>query len=107
MAELGTPELHQSTVAERFQSLAWNWQDETAHLSSFTKRILNPYYQQIIGMGPAAVPFLLRDHAREPKDWFWALYAVTGENPVAAQDEGDVTAMSRAWLNWGKQRGMI
>jgi len=107
MAELGTPELHQTTVEERFQTLARHWQEETAHLSSFTKRILNPHYQQIIGMGPAVVPFLLRDLAREPRDWFWALSSVTGENPVAAQDEGDVVAMSTAWLNWGKQRGMI
>jgi hypothetical protein len=107
MAELGTPELHQTTVEERFQSLARNWQEETAHLSSFTKRILNPHYQQIIGMGPRVVPFLLRDLAREPKDWFWALCSVTGENPVAARDEGDIGAMSRAWLNWGKQRGII
>jgi hypothetical protein len=107
MAELGTPELHQTTVEERFRSLARNWQEETAHLSSFTKRILNPHYQQIIGMGRPVVPLLLRDLARQPKDWFWALYSVTGENPVAAQDEGDIVAMSKAWLNWGKQRGMI
>jgi hypothetical protein len=107
MTELGTPELHQTTVEERFQSLARNWQAETAHLSSFTKRILNPHYQQIIGMGPPVVPFLLRDLAREPKDWFWALSSVTGENPVVARDEGDIVAMSKAWLNWGKQRGMI
>jgi hypothetical protein len=107
MAELGTPELHQTTVEERFRSLARNWQEETAHLSSFTKRILNPHYQQIIGMGPAVIPFLLRDLAREPKDWFWALYSITGANPVGAQDEGDIVAMSKAWLNWGKRRGII
>lgn len=107
MAELGTPELHQTTVEERFQSLSRSWQEETAHLSSFTKRILNPHYQQIIGIGPPVVPFLLRDLVRAPKDWFWALHSITGANPVAAQDEGDFTAMSKAWLNWGKQRGMI
>jgi hypothetical protein len=104
---LGTPELHHTTVEERFQNLARNWQEETTHLSSFTKRIPNRHYQQIIGMGPAVVPFLLRDLAREPKDWFWALYSVTGANPVAAQDEGDIAAMSKAWLDWGRQRGMI
>src|SRR5260370_9124701 len=107
MAELGTPELHQTTVEERFQSLARNWQEETAHLSSFTKRILNPHYQQIIGMGPAVVPFLLRGLAREPQDWFWALYSVTGENPLAAPDQGDIPAMSHARPKRGKQRGTI
>src|SRR5437667_12846898 len=107
MAELGTPELHQTTVEERFRSLARNWQEETAHLSSFTKRILNPHYQQIIGMGPAVVPYLLQELAREPKDWFWALYSVTGENPVAAQDAGDIVAMCTAWRTWDKQRGMM
>jgi hypothetical protein len=107
MAELRTPELHQSTVEERFRSLSQSWRNETAHLSSFTKRVLNPHYQQIIGMGPAVVALLLRDLAKQPRDWFWALHSITGENPVAAQDEGDVAAMSKAWLNWGKQRGII
>src|SRR5271167_4109730 len=107
MAELGTPELYQTTVEERFQTLSRNWQEETAHLSSFTKRILNPRYQQIIGIGPPVVPLLLRDLAREPRDWFWALHAITGANPVSLQDEGDFAAMREAWLNWGKQRGMI
>src|SRR5260370_19800093 len=101
MGELGTTELDQTEVAERFRSLARNWQEETAHLSSFTKRILNPHYQQIIGMGPAVVPFLLRDLAREPKDLFWALFSVTRENPVPAQDVRDIAAMSKPWLNWG------
>src|SRR5260370_9695720 len=103
MAELGTPELHQTTVAERFRSLARNWQEETAHLSSFTKRILNPHYQQIIGMGPAVVPFLLRDLAREPKDWFWALFSVTGENPVSPQAQARIAPMSEACLNWARR----
>jgi hypothetical protein len=57
--------------------------------------------------GTGSSSFLLRDLAREPKDWFWALYSVTGANPVAAQDEGDIAAMSKAWLDWGRQRGTI
>src|SRR2546429_9333435 len=92
MAELGTPELHQTTVEERFRSLARNWQEETAHLSSFTKRILNPHYQQIIGMGPAVVPYFLQELAREPKGLVWGPYSLTGKKTLAAPDEGGIAA---------------
>jgi hypothetical protein len=96
----------QEEVSDSFRRLRDNWIEATAHLSSHTKRILDPNYQRIIGLGPAVVPLLLDELRENPRDWFWALTAITGENPVDPQDAGDIARMSRAWLEWGRQQGL-
>jgi hypothetical protein len=75
--------------------------------SSVVKLVIHPAYQRIIGKGPAAIPFILRELQRAPDHWFWALNAITGEDPVPEKDRGDIHAMTRAWLEWGKQSGYI
>jgi hypothetical protein len=86
----------------RFNLLARKWKKETVNLSSTQEIILHPAYQSIIGMGPAVVPFILRELRRSPDFWFWALRCVTGENPVTQNMRGDVAAMTKAWLDWGR-----
>jgi hypothetical protein len=39
--------------------------------------------------------------------WFWALVAITGENPVPLAVQGHVTAMTDAWLKWSRENGWI
>ena len=43
-------------------------------------------------MGPDVVPLILSELEKEPHHWFWALEAITDENPVAESDAGDVEA---------------
>lgn len=86
----------------RFERLAAEWKRDASVWSSGTRRVLHPAYQKIIGLGPAVVPFLLQDL---PNDWFYALWAVTGEDPVAKSDQGNIRAMSDAWLAWGHAHG--
>ena len=38
---------------------------------------------------------------------FWALEAITGENPVPAADRGKVQKMADAWVAWGREQGLI
>ena len=64
-------------------------------------------YQQIIGMGITAIPFILREMAVKPGQWFWALKSISGEDPVAPECRGNVKEMTNAWLKWGKERGYI
>ena len=90
-----------------FRELASRWRSETDVVSSVSEMVLNPAYQQIIGMGPNAVPFLLRELERESGHWFWALEAITRTNPVDPHDQGDVPAMRAAWLQWGKRHGYL
>jgi hypothetical protein len=68
--------------------------------------MLRPY-QKIIGMGRDAVPLILGELQREPDQWFWALEAITDENPVPAEAAGKVRLMAEAWLEWGREHGYL
>ena len=66
---------------------------------------MHPAYQQIIGMGEYALPLIFQALQREPDHWFWALGAITGENPVPDAHAGDLDAMTSDWLSWGDAHG--
>jgi len=79
-------------VHERFHELKNDWKSKTRHLSNTAQISLVFSYQKIIGMGPAVVPLILSELEQEPDHWFWALEAITDENPVAESDAGDIEA---------------
>jgi hypothetical protein len=91
----------------RFRRLADEWRAATGFMSSVTEIAVQPAYQQIIGMGEAAVPFILEELRREPAQWFWALRAITGADPVPETSRGRVREMADAWLDWGRAHGYI
>ena len=106
MTDYLTPASRQpATVEERFATLAAEWRAATATSSSIEDMCLHPAYQQIIGLGCEAVPLLLRELARRPDHWFWALRAISGVDPVPAADRGRVRKMAQTWLNWGREEG--
>ena len=88
-----------------FPTLAQRWKKDTAHQSNMAKKALHSAYQEIIGMGERVVPLLLAELRREPDDWFWALHAITGANPVPPASSGNLRAMADAWLQWGSEKG--
>lgn len=90
-----------------FEELVLSWSSATAHLSSPTKLVEHPAYRQIIGLGPAVLPLMLRDLAENGRFWFPALNAITGENPVADDTAGDIERMTEAWIRWGHANGLI
>jgi hypothetical protein len=94
-------------LAAMFEQLAIQWRDETRFSSSTTEIATHPAYQRIIGLGPSAIPLILAELKKKPEHWFWALGALTGENPVPAEDVGRLPAMSAAWLKWGRENGWI
>jgi len=94
-------------AVRRFATLATRWYQETAALSSVSQIAMHPAYQEIIGMGHTAVPLILRELQSKPGHWFWALRAITGEDPVSPEERGKVRAMAAAWIQWGKERGHI
>jgi hypothetical protein len=100
------PVLQSNLLADRFQSLAKIWHEECGHLSSVREMVIHPAYQQIVGMGQDALPFIFSDLERETDHWFWALRAITGDNPVPAEHQGNMTEMAKDWLWWAKKRGI-
>ena len=92
----------------RFNELAAEWKRETSLLSRVKDKVLHIAYQKIIGMGPAAVRYMLNDLAENgPNHWYWALRVITDENPTSSEMAGDMVAMTEAWLKWGKRNGYL
>lgn len=99
---------HWLYTRKQFQDLARVWKQETGLHSNMTKRAMHPAYQQIIGMGKTAVPFMLEEFSNgELDDWFWALTAITRENPITSDIAGNVERMAEAWIRWGKAKGYL
>jgi hypothetical protein len=88
-----------------FHSLVKQWKADTETSSLVQQQVQHPAYQRIIHMGPRAVPLILDEMRRCPDHWFWALHAITGEQPASAGSTFSEAA--DAWLAWGRARGLI
>lgn len=91
-------------VEKAFEMYAQLWRDDSTYASSIGDMIQHPAYQAIISLGDEAVPLLLRELERRPDHWFAVLTAITHENPIRPEEEGDIGLMSRAWLRWAEAR---
>ncbi len=87
-----TATLPAESIEERFRKLEATWTAETGYLSSYTDIVEHPAFREII-----------RDE--RPRLWGWALPEITGADPVAPQDGGNIAKMTEAWLRWGKANG--
>jgi len=94
-------------LERKFRELVAAWQLEVAPLSSSTARVQHPAYREIIGLGPAAVPLVLRELEQRPNHWFAALKALTDIDPVPPSDRGQIGPMTEAWITWGKEHGFL
>ena len=91
-----------------FQLLVQQWHEERSPFSSsLAEMIACPAYLRIIAMGAAALPLILeqlRQEADDPDHWHAALEAITGENPVPEDGQGDTVRMAEAWIAWEEER---
>lgn len=94
-----------ATTQHRFKILADKWEDETINLSSTSMMCSNKSYQQIIGMGEKALPYIFERMVIKPNHWYWALSAISGVDPVPEQYKGNIKATLALWLDWGKKNG--
>ncbi len=92
-------------VEEKFHRLALEWKSQTSHFSTVSMRAMHEAYQRIIGIGPEALPLILRELKNNPDDWFWALNAITEVNPIPEESEGKIDEMTKSWLQWGRDEG--
>lgn len=90
---------------EKFERLKSEWQEKTEMLSSISKKIKHPAYQEIIAMGEKVIPWILEELEREPGHWFYALSVLSQADPVSAEDNFGQAV--EAWLNWGRRKGYI
>ena len=94
-------------LERHFNDLSEKWKSETAHHSMMSNIVLHRSYQEIIGLGRDALPLILKKLSIEPNHWFWALRAISGEDPVPTGGIGKFDAMRNAWLKWGRSRNLI
>jgi len=98
---------HRNRKRERFGWLSSQWREDTQWLSSTTEIAMHPAYQAIIGMGADALPMILEDLRSSSGHWYWALKAISDEDPVPPKDRGAIKKMKGAWLRWGEQKGIV
>lgn len=89
----------------KFYELVWTWQEDVKGFSDVDIICTHPAYQQIIGMGQSALPLIFREMKDGDAYWFWALKAITAEDPVPEEDRGRIRKMKQHWLNWADEQG--
>jgi hypothetical protein len=94
-------------ISLEFEKLKKTWKSEKRAFSSTSDYAVHPAYQGIIGLGESALPLILAELRRERDSWFWALAAISRENPVPPESRGNLEKMSEAWLAWGRVKGYI
>jgi hypothetical protein len=99
------PQAAPESIEVRFRRLAATWKNAVAFLSSSRQRESHPAYVEIIDLGAAVVPFLLRDLEENETHWLTALHQITGADPVPEADAGNIARMKEAWLQWARTNG--
>jgi hypothetical protein len=94
-------------IRARFHRLSSEWKAKSRHMSNTAQMAMLEPYQRIIGMGWDAVPLILEELKREPDYWFWALTAITEEDPVNESAAGKLDLMTRAWIDWGAKNKLL
>lgn len=98
-----TPEQKVEEIRDQFAMWAKVWRNETRNISNVREVIGHYAYRRIIEMGPAVVPFILKELERAPDFWFYALRKLTTANPVRQKYAGNVKKMREAWLIWARK----
>jgi hypothetical protein len=93
----------QTDLEKTFHRLADEWRNETWFISSIKKRISHPAHLKIIGLGRPAIPLIITEMRRSPGHWFWALEAITREDP--APNAENMHQLENAWLAWADAHG--
>jgi hypothetical protein len=102
--DLRVPE---ASLQSRFELLADKWERETRNLSSIGAITSHPDHAKIIDLDSSVIPLILERMKTQPWFWFRALQELSGEenDPVTREMQGDLCAMTEAWLKWGARRG--
>jgi hypothetical protein len=91
-------------IETRFHRLKAQWRADTLVLSDPNKIMGHPAMRAIIAMGESVVPIILRDLRDEPSLLVWALPKIVGTNPPF---QGNNDKMIEAWLQWGREKGLL
>jgi len=91
----------------KFLGLKNKWKSETFLISSGSLLVSNAAYQDIIGLGYMAIPWIVRELRKTNDHWFYALEKITGENPIKKENIGKVEAMKNDWVDWASKHNFV
>ena len=99
----------ESVDEKRFQELTAKWKgDLNISFSSNPLAVLkNEAYKEIIAMGSAALPLILRDYQENGGAWAVALGHICGHSPVKPESRGKSDLVRNDWLEWGRKEGLV
>ena len=60
-----------------------------------------------LNLSPFCRPLILEDLRKQPFHWFWALNAITGEDPIPQSMRGRVREIAGDWITWGVKKKLI
>ena len=90
---------------ERFEHLYHTWQRETMLSSNLSATFAHPAFAEIVGMGHAAVPWILEVVHQGDRHLATALMEILGFD--AAEGLGRGADIIDAWTQWGHERGLL
>ncbi len=98
----------EEAAAQEFRQLIRQWREESGGYSSPRKIISSQAYQQVIAMGEAAVPLILKEiQAGRGMFLEYALGKITGADATDESMQGQVELINEAWLKWGRDNKYI
>src|SRR5437879_1800013 len=77
-----------ATLEDRSRRLEGTWLADIEDTSCHKTMVNHPAFREILSMGQAVVPLMLRDLEERPRLWVWALPEITGVDPVSPGDSG-------------------
>jgi hypothetical protein len=97
----------EAVLQARFDALTGRWREDTQRSSAVRDIVNHPAYQEIIAMGRAAVPLILRELERHPDHWSPALKVITAAAPVPKEHAGKLALIAEDWLRWARENGYV
>ena len=92
-----------------FNELASQWYRETRMLSFVRQKVSNICYQNIIGMGKEALPFIFKELSKGKGDWIYAIERITRvtekNNPVPVG--ASYKEAIAIWMQWASDNGHL
>ncbi len=92
-------------MEEQVAALLSRWEADCAHLSSSTRRRQHPALRQIVALGMAGVPALIKHHHHAPRTVEALLRQITGASPTDGCEH--VEDWQDAWMAWARSRGWM
>lgn len=96
-----------NAICLKFETLKNKWEENTKNSSFLSDIFEDSNYKSIKELGNNAIPYIFNEIEANPRIWMFALYDITGENPIASENIGQIDKMQGDWRNWGKNKNYI